>query len=261
MRRRAAIATLLIICLVLLGLPSLPARLLPRFVSGDQVLLSGLSGTLWRGKAARAVMQTPMGYLHLGELRWQLSPLSLLVAAPALELSTAWGTQRGELSARLRGDTLEINALDFAVDASIIKQVLPVDLDGRVQLLFENLVLQNGLLVEADGRAVWQDASWLAPAGRRPLGTYAATFESAVSSSEGDAGESSGVRLKIETLSGMVRAEGDGELGSSSYELDVRIEGDNLEADVAQALALVAAPEDNGYRLRLSGAMQHATQQ
>jgi hypothetical protein len=46
-----------------------PARVLAVLLPGEQVLLQGYQGTLWRGSASRALVQVGGGYLHLGTVR------------------------------------------------------------------------------------------------------------------------------------------------------------------------------------------------
>ena len=88
--------------LVLLA-ASTPARVLPRLLPAESLQLSGMTGTLWRGRAARAAVVVPQGLLDLGELRWKLSPVSLLFLSPAIEIDSERGRQRLSARARLRG--------------------------------------------------------------------------------------------------------------------------------------------------------------
>lgn len=249
MRRSLGLSLAVLLAALLLALPGLPARLLPGLLDAEQFAMSGVSGTVWNGHAARAVLISNAGPIHLGELRWKLRPLSVLLGSPRLVLTMDWGSQRGTLQARLSGDRVELSELDFALGANIVKQLLPVAVDGRLELLFDELILEGSQVRAANGRAVWRDAGWLAADGRRPLGTYAATL-----STEG-AGAQSAVNVDIATLAGGVQAEGQGQLGQQRYGLELRLSGDALEGQLAQALALIATPAENGYLLRLDGVL------
>ncbi|MFK8040729.1 type II secretion system protein N [Congregibacter sp.] len=239
---------LFVVMAVLLITASLrmPARLLPLFLNEQQVQLSGISGTIGHGTAVRARVQTPGGYLHLGKLNWTLDPLSVLSLSPKVNLRSVWGDQRGTLDLRIEGEALAIQNLDVRVDAALLKRVLPIELSGRLELLFEELLVTRRDVLAADGRLVWQSAAWLSPQGVRVLGSYVATIASPAPRQ---------LVADIVTLSGPVVAAGEVDLDRERFNIDLFIESSAqaLDADLAQALSLIASPEENGYRLRLDG--------
>jgi hypothetical protein len=248
MRRYLFPALAGIVLLLVVGLLHLPARLLPFLIDADTLRLSAVSGTLFDGRAARAMLRTPVGFLHLGEVRWQLRPLSLLRLSPTVQLRSEWGSQRGTLLAEQHGEQILLRDVDISFDAGLLRQLLPVELSGRIGLLFGELVLSPDRLLRADGRLVWQSAAWDSPRGRRGLGSYAATV-----TSPGD----EQVNAIVTTLSGIVSAEGTLALDQQRYEVDLEVEATSgtLDAELAQALSLIASPSENGYRLRLDGEM------
>jgi hypothetical protein len=239
-------AILGLLLLLLLALFSVPARIIPGFIDEQQLRLSGVSGRAVDGRAARALLRTPSGFFHLGELRWRLDPWSLLTLSPALHLESEWSTQRGSLRVRLAGSQLQVRDLDAVVDAAVIQQALPISVSGRLELLFDELVLEEQQLISAQGRLVWQDAAWQPASGPRNLGTYVAEI-----TSPGD-GE---LEAQLDTLSGSVQAQGSVVLVGQRFSTDVRVAAASgaLDAELAQALSLIATPEENGYRLRLDG--------
>lgn len=243
--RRLLPAGLLLLALVAAA-SSLPARLLPRLVDDDLLRLSGLSGTLTEGRAARAVLATPAGDLHLGSLSWQLRPASLLRLAPLVDLESAWGLQRARLSASWHGSRLVLSDVDASLAASLVKAVAPLAVGGRLNLLMDEVILSQEALIAARGRMVWQDAVWQAPDAERALGSYALTLDSA------DEGV---VTAEIETLAGPVFAAGSAEFQQQRYRITLRIDGGprGLDADVERALQLFATPQEDGYLLRLDG--------
>lgn len=244
MRIFAALAGLLL--LLFLVAVSLPARLLPMFLPADALRLSGLSGTLLDGHAARAMLRTPAGFLHLGSLSWKLYPSSLLGFAPRLDVRSEWGGQRAALVVQLRGDAVVLRDVDASVDARLLRTLAPLAVDGRLGLQFDRLVLRDFQPREASGRLVWQDAVWQASGRRYTLGTYVAQVENGA----GDA-----IRASVDTLSGPVFTRGFASLSGSAYELEFRIDGDGrpLAPEVDRALRLFATPEEDGYLLRLDG--------
>ena len=65
--------------LFVLLLMSVPARLLNYVVPADQLMMSGLSGTLWDGHAAAVRLRLPQGYWHLGSVSWTLGFFTLCI--------------------------------------------------------------------------------------------------------------------------------------------------------------------------------------
>ncbi|WP_439100282.1 type II secretion system protein N [Congregibacter sp.] len=223
-----------------------PARLLSYVLNPQQIQLSAVSGTLSHGSAMRARVQTPGGYLHLGKVSWTLDPMSLLAFSPKVHLRSAWGDQRGTLDLRVVGDMLVIEDLDVSLDAALLQRVLPVELTGRLELLFSDLQVTRSDLVSAEGRLVWQGAAWQSPRGVHVLGSYAANITSPAKQQ---------VIADVVTLSGPVMASGAVDLVEKRFTIDLRIESPEqaLDPELAQALSLIASPEENGYRLRLDG--------
>lgn len=243
MRRFLLPGLLGLLALLLLAAFNLPARILPAMLDTPQLQLSGLSGTLSRGTAARAIVSTPSGYLHLGALSWQLQLSGL---SPSLLLRSVWGDQRASFRLRRSAGLTYLNDVDVTADAGLIRHALPVDLTGSVGLLFEELVLAPDRLLRAEGRIVWQDASWRASSGSRGLGSYAARMTTVA---EGN------VTAQVETLAGPVSVQGTVGLEQRRYSADLRIDSGQpgLDPELAQALSLIASSEENGYRLRLNG--------
>ena len=227
---------------------SAPARLLPRLLPADQILVQGLEGSLWRGSASRALVAAGPGYVHLGSLKWRLSPLSLLLLAPSLEVDSSWGDQRLSGRVTLRdSDSFSLEAVEATASADLVRQFAPVALTGLVSAQVEHLVLREMFPVSGRGRLVWQDAAWQSPQGRLRLGAYALDFEQLPDAP---------MLAQVVSLAGPVRAEGELRLEGRSYSSDLLISGDEaLDPQFEQALSLLARPEGEGFRLQLKGAL------
>ncbi len=240
-----ALLILLLICL----LATAPARLLGLLLPADQIVMQGFTGTLWRGAASRCLVQAGPGYLHLGAVRWQLRPLSLLLLAPRLKLESNWGSQALTAEVVLRGERdVDLADLSANVSADVLRQFVPVSLAGMLSLQLQELRLRDGLPVEAAGRLVWQQGAWLAPGGPVPLGSYAMEFSQAPDQE---------LVAQVLTLSGAVNAEGGLRLQGRSYSLELLVEGEGaLDERLRQALSLVARPAGSGYRLKMEGELQ-----
>ena len=223
-----------------------PARLLGLFLPGDQVVMQGFEGSLWRGSASRTLLRTEVGYLHLGAVQWSLHPLSLVFFAPRLSLASTWGGQTITGDVVLRGSRdLDFHALDARVSADLVRQFVPLELGGTFSLQAQELQLREGLPVSGSGRLVWQGGSWKSPQGSLTLGTYALDFQQP----RGDA-----LEAQVVTVSGLVSASGTVRLQDGAYALDILVSSKGaLDAQLQQALSLIATPVAQGHRLELQG--------
>jgi len=242
------------LALAVFAVLAVPARLLPRLVDVNTLGLAGISGTVLEGSAARALLRTPAGPLHLGQVSWRLHPFSLLTLSPRLSLNSGWGAQRLTAQVRIDGTRLELTDVDANIDAQLLRTLMPVAAEGRISLQFERLVLDGGLPLDAAGRVVWQDARWQAPQVQYALGSYVAVITSGAAAAPATT-EDVSLSARVETLAGPVSAEGSASLAGPRFALDVLISGLErpLEAELEQALRLIARPEEDGYRLRLDG--------
>lgn len=239
-------ATALAVLLVVNVVATAPARLLQRVVPNDQLMLRGLSGTVWNGQASGVLLHLPQGYLQLGAVQWSLRPLSLLLLAPHLSVHSAWGNQvlDGELILRGRRD-LDVRNLQASASASLLSHFAPVAVDGMFNLQIEKLQLRDGLPYSAQGRLVWQDGSWRSPHGPVPLGSYGMDFKQ----KPGEAFDG-----QVITLSGPLQANGSVQLQQRHYAVDIVLSPEqSLDAQLQQMLSLIAAPEGNGFHLSLTG--------
>ena len=245
-RIRAGLLVALLSLLVLLV--QAPAKLVSWALPEDALVLEGLEGTVWHGSAARALLPTAGGYLHLGALQWRLSPWSFLTLAPRVTLDSRWGSQRIAASVVYHGsDRVRLGDVDATVDAALVRQFIPLELSGELSLLAQRLELRDGLPYAADGRLVWRSGGWVSPQGPRSLGDYALDFRQPA----GDplVGE-------VATLAGSLRATGRITISGDTYDVDVLLAGDGLDdPQLRQALQLVAAPGGDGFRVALQGSL------
>ena len=150
------------VCVFLLALlATAPARLLGHLLPSG-VHLAGYGGTVWSGSAAHGAVFTGPGWFSLGEVRWRLSPLSLLMLSPRVELSSDWGNQRLHVDGRVSPNgTLRVYRLDGRFPASLVRHWLPVQLRGEISLTAQNLVLAGGAPQSGDGQLTWRRAWWV----------------------------------------------------------------------------------------------------
>jgi hypothetical protein len=194
------------------------------------------------------MVATPGGWLHLGRVEWRLRPWSLLLFSPRLAIDASWGNQlaRGDVILR-GGDAVGLRDFELLIDAALVQQLAPVALDGSLRADIARLELAGGEPLETQGRAVWQGAAWLAPAGRKLLGDYALELQ------QPEAGPLVGTVL---TLAGPVTASGSIALEGRVYRIDLDIGSEGaMDPGLQQALSLVAQPVSTGYKLQLDGAL------
>lgn len=249
LRSRTAGALALLILLLACLLATAPARLMGLLLPGERVVMQGFTGTIWRGGASRCLVQVGPGYVHLGAVRWELRPLSVLLLAPQLSLESNWGRQTLTANIVLRGERdMDLFDVSASVSADVLRQFVPVSLGGMLSLQLEKLRLRDALPVEAAGRLVWQQGTWLAPTGPVALGTYAVEFSQAPEQE---------LVARVLTVSGPVNADGGLRLQGRSYSLELLVEGEGgLDDRLRQALSLVARPVGSGYRLQMDGELQ-----
>ena len=240
--RASALALLLLVCL----LATAPARLLGLLLPSEMVIMQGFSGTLWRGKASRCMVQTPAGLLHLGVVKWRLSPWSVILFSPHLSLDSHWGSQTLITDLVLHGgQDVDLTALEATIPADLLRQFVPVELAGVLQLQAEILALRGGVPVEGKGRLVWLNGGWDSPSGPVPLGSYALDFAQAPDAA---------LVGQVLTLAGEVTAQGSVELENRSYGIDITVQSEGgLDMRLQQALSLVARPVEKGFRINLNG--------
>ncbi len=236
----------LMILLLIALLASAPARLIVHLLPADAVIMQGVQGTLWSGQATRVLVASGSGYLHLGQMEWRLRPLSLLLFSPQLDLDSRWGLQRFAGSVKFGGsDVIELEDVDAVLDARLLRQYVPLELAGSVSLQLQYLTIEAGLSREGKGRLVWQDGGWVSPQGQRPLGSYALDF----TQQQGEP-----LNAQVITLEGDVHAEGSIQLLERNYDIDIRLDGPGLDdPQLRQALQLLAAPQGDGFRVKLAG--------
>ncbi len=231
--------------LLLVLLVTAPARLIAYFVPANQVYMSGYSGSIWSGAATSAAVNLGNGWLQLGSVEWQLSPWSLLVLSPRIELEGEWGSQRLQMDASVSAfGSMRLRSVDTSFSASLVKQWLPIQLLGDLNVLVNDMQLENREPVSGSGRLVWQRAYWIGNSGGQALGDY--VLEYTVTGPMQVAGQ-------ISTLSGPVEVSGEVTLNGRSYAVDVLLTSESgFNAEIGSALQLMAAPVGNGYQLKFS---------
>lgn len=144
--------------------------------AAPQVVLSGVTGTLWSGRAASAQVIIEDQLLDLGTLEWTLRKLPLLASRACMQLE----------SFRLNGDvchgifsgntTLRQLTLDD-IPASLLDKHVYAQMAGSSRLTLQKAVIDERHQVrELDGNLVWQGARVNYGEGWLNMGSYVAEF-------------------------------------------------------------------------------------
>lgn len=165
--------------------------------------LGGISGTVWRGRAAAASLNIAGKEFDLGALRWKVNVPALLSANLCSDVETA--LFNGKACRSISGkNKLEQFFLDeFAV--STLNDFLPVQLGGSSSLTVKKLVVDDqGMVDELDAHLTWMRARGDGGAGWYPLGSYAAEL------SENGRG---GIKAQVSDVGGEFEVALEGEVG------------------------------------------------
>jgi general secretion pathway protein N len=242
---RSRFASVLALVFVAVLVVSAPARLVQYLLPSQQVQLQAYSGTLWSGRAGGAVVAVAGGWLQLGELRWQLSPWSLLLLSPRVQLQAQWGDQRLDTDLQISpGGELHLRNSSISFAAGLVKQWVPIQLGGAFQLQVKEMHLQDSRAYSGEGNLVWQRAFWTGNSSSQRLGDYVLQFKL------DETGAASG---EVSTLTGPVQVEGGLELVGRQYSVDLQLFSEQaLGSELTNALLLMAAPQDGGYHIKFS---------
>ena len=168
----------LVFYFIFLVVSSIPGAWASYFVvkSAPGVQLFGVSGTVWKGKAAKASVNIDGLVVDLGELRWKLKPLNLLGFSACANITSAKLSMdfcRALLGAR---NTVENFQFDFP--ASYGNRLLrEANFDGNASLnLRKAVVSDQGLVDELDGNFSWRNSRIKVEGRWFALGDYAANL-------------------------------------------------------------------------------------
>ena len=231
---------------VTLLLSQIPARAISR-VLPDSVTLTGVSGTIWSGRSARAWVEIDEQPLMLGRVQWRLQPWRILVGAP-LSLSSVWGQQalRAQLGYRL-GGSIVLQDAAFTVNTQLFKAFFPLYLGGVLSGEFAQIAIDEGHIVDAEGVVRLLRGAWTARSGNIPLGDYQIDFSSADTAGVGTVGT-------LKTIAGSLELSGNVSATAMDYQIAVEATGPVARDDAfRQAMSMIAIPTQDGFSVSLTG--------
>lgn len=122
-------------------------------------LASGFSGTVWTGQVADLIIVQDDEHFSLGQAAWRLEPLSLLTLMPCAQIE---GGQSGQiLTGRIcwnRNQSIELHQAKLSVPAAVLRQWLPLELTGDIELVIEHAHIAGANVLALSGSGSWTDA-------------------------------------------------------------------------------------------------------
>ena len=234
----AAITT--IIALVV----SFPARIAYQWVSSPLLAMSGISGSVWSGKAR----EFSTNGVYLRDLEWHIHPLRLLTGKIAYSVSASpvSGFFESNIAIGLDGTTT-LTDLSAALPLQMAERAAKVPgLRGQASLQLERVLLVKGRPTALDGTVAIADLV-IPVVHRGSLGGYTAEFFT----------QNNGIAASVEDTDGVVDLAGSLQIkpdGSYSFVGQVVAKPNTPDAVRQQMRFLGPANERGQQEIRLEGA-------
>lgn len=221
----------------------LPARVVYEWFAPPNIKLADISGTVWRGNAARAEIN---GF-YLSGLEWRGKPLALVKgqAAYGIDTSLAAGDLKGDVGISVGGTILLHD-----ISASIPLQALEIPtglrgLRGDLTINAERIVVENGIPTAVNGEA--EVSGLVVPLiHNASIGGYRLEFFT----------QDNGVMASVEDTDGVVDLAGSLEVfPDRNYRfIGLVAPKSNTPPQLRQQLEFLGTPNDRGQReIRLEG--------
>ncbi|CAH0990775.1 hypothetical protein SIN8267_00874 [Sinobacterium norvegicum] len=254
-RRKMLLIILSLVFFVILLLAKTPAQLLVNIVqsAGVPVFASGVKGTVWQGRAEQLAIPLQRDqYWQLGEVEWQLSAWSLLLAKANLHVHSRYQQQSASIVLSVSPSTVVVSSADIRAPAAIVTQFLPLlpNITGALRLTIDEAVIDiNQPLIESLTGELHIGSLSVAQDILVYLGDYRLDVEiqqNALTAQLKDSNATVGIKGKATAA-----------LGGGDYTVDVTIIPTiRTEQSVLNLLQLVAVQQHNGsFELQQKGRM------
>jgi general secretion pathway protein N len=224
---------------LLFALVTLPARVVLSLFDPPGVSVSGVSGTIWNGRA-QAVRA---GNTHVGSVEWKLNILTLFTGKLGADVKVTRSDGFAQASVAMSGSRVALRGLNASLPLSALPQnVVRGSWTGAATLRFDQLALENSWPVAANGTI--EVANLVGPANRpADLGGYKVVFADGAATEEG-------LRGALSDTGGPFAVNGTIDLKKDrSYLLQGLIATrPNAPKDMARTLEILGAPDAQGRR-------------
>ena len=222
----------------------LPARAVYPWLAPGEVRLAGISGTVWRGRAAHANVR---GW-YLRHLEWRVRPWALAIGRVQAQL--AGEPQAGFFAATVSvgaSGSVSVTAATASVSLSSLAGALRLPgLSGRASLRLQRLEIRDGLPVAAAGQLTVDELFAPAISTTSVLGGYRAEFFT----------RDDGIAASVEDTAGVLDLAGSLTLGRDRYYAFIAqlAPKPGIDDDLKNRLRFLGNPDARGhYELRLEG--------
>ncbi|TRX57891.1 type II secretion system protein N [Thalassomonas sp. M1454] len=154
-------------------------KILAKFDLPKGLEIRNISGSIWSGEAKLISYQQ----VSINDVEWSLSPLSLLLFNPSVDLTFGGSLQpgpRGSLELSNLTNDLTVNNANVAIAANDVLAYIPLPIDasagGEINLDVPEFVLGKPICTVSAGTVTWQRAFVSAMKEDVDLGTLAATL-------------------------------------------------------------------------------------
>jgi len=222
-----------------------PARVVHHWVAPTGIAVSGIHGTVWRGRADAI----SIGGIYLADVSWRLQPLHLFTAKARYHMqgSPVSGFVEGDVGIGI-GGSLSVSNLSASLPLQLFAKSLHISgLAGDASLRFDRIKVRDGLPVAANGTV--QVNNLVAPRlSRDPIGGYQAEFFT----------QNNGVTATVEDTDGVLDLAGSFQIKDDrSYQfLGKVVAKPQAPASLQRQLEYLGSADERGQReLRLEGTL------
>jgi general secretion pathway protein N len=241
--KRARLITLGLVVFVLGVILFFPARVAYRWFSPPDIQISGISGSVWRGKANEA----NFAGTYFRDLNWQFQPLKVFsaVLGYTIQAKLASGFLEGDFGISISGVVVGQN-----ISAALPLQALQASvgiagLSGNLSAQFSELEIDNNLPVVANG--IITVSGLIVPlVQRESLGGFKAEFFT----------QDTGIGASVEDVDAVLELAGSLTVSADrSYRFLAQLSAnEKTPAPVRQQLQFLGSANDRGqHELRLEG--------
>lgn len=243
-QRRRGLVLVAVLTAVIALVVTFPARVAYQWASSPLLAMSGISGTVWSGKAR----EFSTNGVYLRDLEWRIQPFKLLTGKIAYSISGSpvSGFFESNIAIGLDGTTT-LTDLSAALPLQTVERAAKVPgLRGDASLQFERVRLENGRAAAMDGSLTI--ANLVVPMVHRgSLGGYRAEFFT----------QNNGIVASVEDTDGVVDLAGSLQIkpdATYSFLGQVMPKSNTPEAVRQQMKFLGPANERGQQEIRLEGA-------
>lgn len=140
---------------------------------GTGLALTGITGSVWDGRASLASIKVQSDEYSLGALTWKLTPWSLISRCANVTTKLEMQHFDGQICARSNGEIRLLNA-DVGIPAELLQNRIPVPVQGNFSAHINDVRLTGNVLSALDAKITWNNARVSAGPSWIDLGNVAA---------------------------------------------------------------------------------------